>query len=68
MGPSTAACARVSGVCNDHRIRIPLDDLRDGFPGLETSGGAPNLQPRDDVRITEAAPVVHASRDAAGAR
>ena len=53
-------------MCNDFRNRIPLDALRDGFPDLETPGGAPNLQPRDDLRITEAAPVVRAT--AAGGR
>ena len=50
-------------MCNDYRNRIPLDALRDGFPGLETPGGAPNLEPRDDVRITEAAPVVRPTTD-----
>ena len=60
--PSTAACARVAAACaNDFRNRIPLDALRDSFPGLETPGGAPNLEPRDDVPITEAAPVVRAT-------
>ena len=48
-------------MCNTYRNRIPLDALRDGFPGLDTPGGAPNLEPRDDVRITEAAPVVRAT-------
>ena len=48
-------------MCNDYRNRIPLDALRYAFPGLETPGGAPNLEPRDDVRITDAAPVVRAT-------
>ena len=54
-------------MCNDYRNRIPLDALRDGFPGLETPGGAPNLEPRDDVRITEVAPVVRATAGGGGA-
>ena len=53
-------------MCNDYRNRIPLDTLRDGFPGLETPGGAPNLEPRDDVRITKSAPVIR--NTAAGGR
>lgn len=48
-------------MCNDYRNPIPLDALRDRFPGLETPGGAPNLEPRDDVRLTEIAPVVRAT-------
>ena len=50
-------------MCNDFRNRIPLDAYRDAFPGLQLPGGAPNLEPRDDVRITETAPIVRATAD-----
>lgn len=51
-------------MCNAYRNRLQLDLFRDAFPGLQLPGGAPNLEPRDPVRITEAAPII---RVAAGA-
>ena len=50
-------------MCNDYRNRIPLDAYGQAFPGLELPGGAPNLEPRDDIRITEAAPIIRSSED-----
>ena len=49
-------------MCNDFRNRIPLDHLREGFPGLETPGGAPNLEPREEITITETAPIIARGR------
>ena len=45
-------------MCNDYRNRIPLEAYREAFADLELPGGAPNLEPRDDVRITETAPIL----------
>ena len=47
-------------MCNDYRNRIPLEAYREAFLDLQTPGGAPNLEPREDVRITETAPVIRA--------
>ena len=59
-------------MCNDYRNRIPLDALREAFPNLKLPGGAPNLEPRDDVRITDTAPVIrspaHGGRELAQLR
>ena len=45
-------------MCNKYRNRLQLDLMRHGFPGLETPGGAPNLEPRDEISITDTAPVI----------
>ncbi len=45
-------------MCNAYRLRTPPDIFRTAFPGLTFPGGAPNLEPRDDIRITETAPVI----------
>ena len=45
-------------MCNNYRNRIPLEAYRAAFGDLQTPGGAPNLEPRDSIRITEPAPVI----------
>ena len=51
-------------MCNDYRNKIPPDGYVEGFSQLKlpfkwaTGGGPPNLQPREDIRITDTAPVV----------
>ena len=45
-------------MCNTYRNRIPLQAYREAFADLQTRGGAPNLEPRDSIRITEPAPIV----------
>ena len=45
-------------MCNSYRSQVPVDVFRQAFPGLELPGGAPNLEPRDTIRITEAAPLI----------
>ena len=45
-------------MCNTYRNRIALEAYREAFAGLQTPGGAPNLEPRDSVRITELAPII----------
>lgn len=45
-------------MCNNYRSRIPLDEYRRAFADLQLTGGAPNLQPLDDIRITDTAPLI----------
>lgn len=50
-------------MCNDYRVKIPPAGYVEGFSQLKlpfkwASGGPPNLQPREDVRITETAPII----------
>jgi putative SOS response-associated peptidase YedK len=44
-------------MCNDYRLieRVPAEEL---FDGLETPEGMPNFEPREDIRITDRAPIV----------
>lgn len=52
-------------MCNDYRLRVPLDMIRQGFSEIRIRirfpESVPNLQPRDDVRITDIAPVLRAA-------
>jgi putative SOS response-associated peptidase YedK len=57
-------------MCNDYRVKIPPAGFVDGFTQLKmpfkwATGGPPNLEPREDVRITETAPVVRWTGEAA---
>lgn len=54
-------------MCNDYANRVPFNAYREAFsqtrlplvrPGPEA---APNLEPRDDIRPTDAAPVIRAT-------
>ena len=58
-------------MCNDYRSRIELDTIRKDFSDIKIRirfpEGAPNLQPRDDIRITDMGPIVRAAADEAGA-
>ena len=51
-------------MCNDYRVRVDVDTLRRDFSDLkiriEFSEGVPNMAPRDDVKITDTAPIVRA--------
>ena len=51
-------------MCNAYRNRIPVDLFRAAIPGLQFPGGAPNLEPRDDIRITETAPIIRSGEGA----
>jgi putative SOS response-associated peptidase YedK len=54
----------VAGMCNDYRSHVDIDTIRRDFSEIRIRirfpEGAPNLQPRDDIRITEIAPIVRA--------
>ncbi len=49
-------------MCNEFRLKLPLDALVDEFSQLSIpihwAGGAPNLEPRDSIRPTDPAPVL----------
>ena len=49
-------------MCNDYRFKKSLADLRQLFGDLGVElvwdGGAPNLEPRDDIRPTDLAPII----------
>ena len=54
----------VAGMCNDYRSHVDLNTIRQDFSEIRIRirfpEGAPNLQPRDDIRITETAAIVRA--------
>ena len=49
-------------MCNDYRNRVSARRLADQFREiripLRFEGGIPNIEPRDDIRITDTAPIV----------
>jgi putative SOS response-associated peptidase YedK len=61
-------------MCNDYRSRVELGTIGQEFNDLRIPlrfpEGLPNLEPRDDIRITDRAPIVRwnaAAADAGGA-
>ena len=53
-------------MCNDYRLleRVPAEDL---FPALLYPEGIPNFEPREDIRITDRAPILRAATGTPGA-
>ena len=53
-------------MCNDYRLleRVPAETL---FPYVLAPEGIPNFEPREDIRITERAPILRAATETAGA-
>jgi putative SOS response-associated peptidase YedK len=53
-------------MCNDYRLleRVPAEQI---FPGLLYPEGIPNFEPREDIRITDRAPILRAATNAPGA-
>lgn len=51
-------------MCNDYRLNVDLDTIAGDFSDLririDFPEGRPNIQARDDVRITDVAPIVRA--------
>jgi putative SOS response-associated peptidase YedK len=49
-------------MCNDYRLRVDATEILEEFADLRIrirfSEGAPNIQARDDIKITDTAPVV----------
>ena len=58
-------------MCNDYRIRVELDQLErlvsEMRVRLRFPEGRPNMEPRDDVRITDRASILRAAADEPGA-
>ena len=58
-------------MCNDYRSRVELDTTKQDFSDIKIRirfpEGLPNLQPRDDIRITDTGPIVRAAPDEPGA-
>jgi putative SOS response-associated peptidase YedK len=52
-------------MCNDYRSRLEVTTIAEAFARLGIPlafpEGMPNLEPRDDIRITDRAPIVRAS-------
>jgi len=57
-------------MCNDYRSRVDLDTIRQDFSEIRIRirfpEGVPNLQPRDDIRITDMGAIVRAVPDEPG--
>jgi len=55
-------------MCNDYRVRVDADTIRQDFADLKIrvtfSEGIPNFEPRDDIKITDTAPIVRATSQA----
>jgi putative SOS response-associated peptidase YedK len=49
-------------MCNDYRLNVDLDTIASDFSDLRVKidfpEGAPNVEARDDIRITDTAPIV----------
>ena len=56
-------------MCNEYGNRIPYSAYLEAFSHLKirlfTPGGAPNLEPRDDIWPTDVAPIIRANKDGA---
>lgn len=57
-------------VCNDYRLRVDATSIVDDFSELKIrirfSEGLPNIQPRDDIRISDTAAIVRTLESGAG--
>ena len=60
-----------SAMCNDYRASVDLDTIRQDFSEIRIRirfpEGAPNLQSRDDVRITDPGAIVRVAENEPGA-
>jgi putative SOS response-associated peptidase YedK len=49
-------------MCNDYRLNVEASAIPDDFAKLKikvwSSEGAPNIQPRDDIKIMDTVPIV----------
>jgi putative SOS response-associated peptidase YedK len=58
-------------MCSDYPLRKDLDSIERGFSALgiplRFPEGRPNLEPRDDIRLTDRAPIIRASAAEPGA-
>jgi putative SOS response-associated peptidase YedK len=60
---------RDQSMCNDYGNRVPYTAYLEAFSHLKirlfAPSGAPNLEPRDDIRPTDVAPIIHAAENGA---
>jgi putative SOS response-associated peptidase YedK len=58
-------------ICNDYRLKVDVEAIRQDFSGLKIRigfpDGVPNLASRHDIRITDTAPIVRAAAEAGSA-
>ena len=58
-------------MCNDYRVKVDVESIREDFSHIRIRirfpEGIPNLEPRNDVKITDTAPIVRAANDDIGA-
>jgi putative SOS response-associated peptidase YedK len=54
-------------MCNDYRLKVDIDRIREDFSELRVRirfpEGVPNMEPREDIKITDTAPVVRGAPD-----
>ena len=54
-------------MCNDYKLRLSIDEIARAFSEvripLRFGAGVPNLEPRNDIRIGDTAPVVRRMPD-----
>jgi len=54
-------------MCNDYRLNVDIDRIRQDWPDIRIRinfpEGVPNMQPRDDIRITDTAPIIRAGAE-----
>jgi putative SOS response-associated peptidase YedK len=55
----------LDGMCNDYRLKVDVETIRQDFADMRIRirfpEGIPNMEPRDDVRITDVGPIVRAT-------
>jgi putative SOS response-associated peptidase YedK len=54
-------------MCNDYRLKLDIDRIREDFSDIRIRirfpEGVPNMEPREDIKITDTAPIVRAAVD-----
>ena len=57
-------------MCNDYRMQVDIGSIREDFADIRSRisfpEGIPNMQPRDDVRITDTAPIIRIGAEEPG--
>lgn len=57
-------------MCNDYRLRVDVDTIVEELAELQIkisfSEGKPNVEARDDIRITDVGPIVRSVDEARG--
>lgn len=57
-------------MCNDYRLKADISSIFEEFADLKIKirfgEGAPNLEPRDDIKITDSGPIVRSVDDVRG--